>query len=298
MVRELQVNYGRAVAQFENAMKKFPIKKILYRALFQAKGLEFETFRKFEQHDDASMIDWKASLRANDMLAKQYKEERDLDIYFIVDASSSMLFGSDKKLKSEYVAELVAALSYLIVNSGDNIGLIMFTNQVVKVLPPARSKNQFSLFMKFLSDAEYYGGDFNLDFVIDYVLKTVKGGFSVFILISDFIKTRKICERHLKLLGTRFETMAFMVRDPWDMELPKTKQQLVIQDPYSNQQMIIDSDVAAERYRLHALKQKLMLRDVFKRSNIDFVDLSTEKPFVYPLVTFLKARAGGSKRGE
>ena len=297
MDKKFQVNYGRAVAHLESAIKEFPIKKILYRALFQAKGLEFETFRRFEQQDDASMIDWKASLRANTVLAKQYKEERDLDIYFVVDVSSSMLFGSDKKLKAEYVAELVAALSYLIVNSGDKIGLIMFTDKIVKFLPPSRNKNQFALFMKFLSDAEHYGGDFNLDFVIDYILKTVKAPFSVFIVISDFIKMRKICERHLRLLGHRFETMAFMVRDQWDENLPKTKHQLVISDPYSNQQMIIDSDIAAERYNLNALKQKRMLGEIFKKSNIDFADLYTSESFVYPLVRFLKGRAAGSRRG-
>ena len=78
------IDFPLAITQFENAMQKFPVKKILYRSVFRGKGLEFDSYRLYSDGDDASLIDWKASLRANEMLSKQYIEERDLNVYFLV----------------------------------------------------------------------------------------------------------------------------------------------------------------------------------------------------------------------
>jgi len=164
------INFARAISQFENAMHKFPVKKVLYKSVFRGRGLEFESYRVHGIDDDATMIDWKASLRANELLAKQYVEERQLNVYFLVDVSNSMLFGSSDRLKCEYTAEFVASLSHLIISSGDNVGVVMFNDGVAKILHPSASKNQFALVMKFFSDPTFYGGGFDLSKAIDYVL--------------------------------------------------------------------------------------------------------------------------------
>ncbi len=289
------INFPRAIAQFENAMHKFPVKKLLYKSVFRGRGLEFESYRLYNPEDDASLIDWKASLRANEMLAKKYIEERRLNVYFLVDVSSSMLFGSSKKLKAEYAAEFVASLSHLIIGSGDNVGMVMFSDNVVKVLRPSASKNQFALFTKFLSDPSFYGGGFDLGNAIEYVLRTVKSSYTVFILVSDFIRVKKDVLRNLRLMGSRFETFGVMVRDQMDDNLPKTKYQFSIQDPYSGRQMILDPEIAAERYRESAIRQKGLIKDMLKKSRVDLLELTTDKGFSIPLSGFLRARAGGGR---
>ena len=290
------VNFPKKIAEFEGALHRFPVKKILYNAMFQGKGLEFDSYRDFSPSDDAGLIDWKATLRANNLLAKSYIEERDLNIYFLVDVSNSMLFGSGDKLKAEYAAEFVVALSHLIVNSGDKIGLVMFDEGVVKILHPSNSKNQFALFAKSLSDPNLYGGGFDLNKAVDYVLKRVKASYTVFILVSDFIKTRKDSEKTLRLMGARYETIAVMVRDPMDERLPEMSYQFAVQDPYSGKQMVLDPAIAAERYRKNVIRQKGMMKEIFRKSQIDFLELMTEKSFAMPTASFLKARALGGGR--
>ena len=297
MPRKFEMNFGRAVSEFSAAMKRFPIKKTLYRALFRGKGIEFDSYRKFDSNnEDYSMIDWKASLRANDLLARQYIEERDLDIYFVIDASSSMLFGSSTKLKAEYAGEMIAAMSYMIAQSGDNVGLIFFTDKIMNVLHPSRGRNQFGLVTKFLSDITLYGGNFDMRKAIEHILKTITASYSVFVLVSDFIRTHKDCDRHLRLLGARFETMAIMIRDPLDESLPDTPHQIVIQDPYTGEQMLIDSTLAAKRYKAQVLKQKAVMRKLFKDTNIDLLELNTSIQFVLPIVSFLRERTGGLRK--
>jgi len=289
------INFPRAIAEFENAMQKFPVKKILYKSVFRGKGLEFESYRLHGVEDDASLIDWKASLRANELLAKQYVEERQLNVYFLVDVSNSMLFGSSNKLKAEYAAEFIASLSHLIIVAGDNVGLVMFNGEVAKVLHPSSSKNQFALLTKFLADTSFYGGGFDLNKAIDYVLKTVKSSYTVFILVSDFIRVRKDNLRNLRLMGSRFETLAVMVRDQLDENLPKTSYQFSVQDPYSGRQMILDPEIAAERYRKSVIRQKGLVMDMLKRSRVDFLGLMTDKSFAIPLSGFLRGRAMGAR---
>ena len=292
---KFMINFPRSISEFEKAMHKFPVKNILYRTIFRGKGLEFDSYRVFAPDDDAVLIDWKATLRANQILARKYIEERDLNVYFLVDVSSSMLFGSSKKLKAEYVAEFAAALGHLVVGAGDRIGLIMFSDSVVKVLPPSSSKNQFGLFTKFLSDESFYGGGFNLDSAIEYSLRMTKSPYSVFILISDFIKVKKTDLRNLRVLGSKFETLAVMVRDELDNNLPRTTYQFSIQDPYSGRQMILDPTIASERYHKNVLRQKSALKEMFRRSKIDFVELMTNKGFAIPLIIFLKGRSKGER---
>jgi len=287
------INFPGAISQFENAMHRFPVKKVLYKSVFRGRGLEFEAYRGYGPDDDVSLIDWRASLRANELLAKQYVEERMLNVYFLVDVSNSMLFGSSDKLKAEYTAEFVASLSHLVIGSGDNIGMVMFADDVVKVLHPSSSKNQFALFTKFLSDPNFYGGGFNLGKAIEYVLKTVKSSYTVFILVSDFIKMRKSDAKSLRLMGSKFETVAVMIRDELDENLPKINYQFSIQDPYSNRQMILDPVMAAERYRHNVLRQKSLVKEIMKQSKIDFLELITDRGFTIPVSNFLKGRAAG-----
>ena len=293
---EFKVNFPGAIAALEAALHKFSVKRILYDKLFRGRGLEFDSYRQFESFDDADMIDWRATLRANEFLAKKYIQERDLHVYFLVDVSNSMLFGSGDKLKSEYVAEMVCALSHLIFTSGDRIGLVMFNGDIIKVLHPSNSKNQFSLFMKYLSDSSLYGGSFDLNKAIEHVLGLVKFPYTVFFVVSDFIKVRKDSERSLRLMGSKFETVAVVVRDPMDEKLPKTGHQLSLQDPYSGRQMVMDPSISADRYEKLAMRQKAGLKDVFKKSQIDCLELMTDKSFAYPTSTFLKVRA--SKGGR
>jgi uncharacterized protein (DUF58 family) len=296
MEKKFQLDFEKTISQFEQALKRFQTRKVIYKSVFRGKGLEFDSYRNFEPDEDASMIDWRASLRANKLLAREYIEERDLNIYFILDVSSSMLFGSQKKLKAEYVAELIAAMSHLIVNSGDSAGLIMFNNDLVKLIRATKSKDQFYLITKFLSYPSLYGGNINFKNVFDKILGGLIPPLSIVIIISDFINLNQNFEKQLKILGTKFETMGFMVRDPLDNSLPETNYQIVLQDPSSNRQMLVDTAIAAEEYKMSSLHQKNMVKKLFSESGIDLLELHTDQPFVLPIASFLKTRAGGVKR--
>ncbi len=295
MLKRLDVNFAEAVSKFERILKNFQARKLVYNTIFRGRGLEFDGYRDISADDDASMIDWKASLRANELLARQYTEERDINIYFLVDVSSNMMFGSGNKLKAEYAAEIVAVLSHLISNSRDEPGLMMFSDREKKSLMPSKSKNQFYLFLKALSDAELYGGEFDIRSGILHLAKMIKSSNSVVIIVSDFINISG-AEKELMMLSSKFETIAFMIRDPLDDSIPKSSYQMLLQDSESGRQIVVDSNLVSEKYSEIALRKKNETKEYLRKDGIDVFEISTDKPFFLPLASFLKSRSKEARR--
>jgi len=149
--RRLNVDVVGAITEFQSVMKQFRLRKDIYKIIFRGKGLEFEAFRDFTPDDDASDIDWKTSSRARKLLVKQYKEERDLKIMFLIDVGNNMVFGSGQKLKCEYITELVAAFSRIILDNNDQVGFFLFSDKVKHFIPPRVGENHFQFFVDLLS---------------------------------------------------------------------------------------------------------------------------------------------------
>jgi len=292
---KLKVDYATAVSRFASAMQKFPVKKILYRNIFRGRGLEFDSYRDFAPDDDANLIDWMASLRAKKLVARKYIEERDLHVYFVLDVSNSMLFGSGSKLKSEYAAEFILAMSYLIMESGDKVGLFLVNNKIVRYIEPSSGKKQFFKLVRALSDEKNYGGAFSLDGPIEEALHKVNSMYTVFILVSDFIKLHSTTEKNLSYLTAKYETLAVMLRDPFDEELPNTYFQFSVSDPYSDRQVLLDPSVAADDYRMIVQRHNKRIKQMFVRTNIDLIELNIREEFYMPVSSFLRQRSRGER---
>jgi hypothetical protein len=167
----------------------------------------------------------------------------------------------------------------------------MFNDDIVKFLPPSRGDNQFRILESLLSNEELYGGGFNISKALEHCFKHIKTDHNVFILISDFLHIRKGCERALKILGTRYETLAIVLRDKLEQSFPDTPLQFAVQDPYSKQQMILDPKIIGKRYKEVVEKQKTFMTSIFRRARIDFLEIEIGRTFAIPLVSFLKKRA-------
>ncbi len=292
MRKELEVDVKPLIRKLEAAIRRLTEGRIMskYRRVFKGKGLEFEDFRIYKEDDDSSRIDWKASMRSSKLLIREYKEERDLDIYFLVDVSSSMVFGSTKRLKNEYAAELVAVLSYFILNTGDNVCLFMFNGEVVKKIFPANKRDQYYIILKNLIDANLYGGNCDLSGAIELVTNSTKKK-SVMIIVSDFLGLKdESWIESIKIASVKFDLIGFMVRDPRDEKLPRNIGKVVVSDPFSNKEFLIDPDEIGDDYEAYAKQQKDNVKKIFMRYGADLIEVNTNEDFVKPVLMFLKGR--------
>ena len=292
MKRKLNIDIVPSIRKLEIVTKGLIQTKGIgsYKSVFRGKGLDFSEYRPYDRNDDASLIDWKASMRANELLIRQYEEERDLNVFFVVDCSSGMIFGSTDKLKNEYAAEIVISLAFTILEVGDSVGLVMFNDKIMKKVYPGKGRGQFYSVVRALSDPENYGGGFSFDNVTDFILNYLKQS-TVVILVSDFVGMNENSLDKFKLISTKYDTIGIMVRDPRDKTLPTDVGQIVIEDPYSSKSLLIEPNLIKEVYEEEIKKQEKWIRDSFMRNKSDFLSLTTDKSFVKPLIGLFNERA-------
>jgi len=252
--------------------------------------MEFAGYRSYSAGDDASMIDWKASLRSKSLLVKEYEQEKSVNVYFLLDVSNSMLFTSGKKLKAEHGAELVSSLSYAILRSGDGVGLSMFTDKPITRLNINMGRKMHRLIVNDLSNVNNYGGKFSFENTARMTMSSLKNN-AVIIIISDFIGLGPEWFKYLRMLNTRFEIIGIMIRDPRDRELPRDGGQYFLEDPYSGEKLYIDAAQYADAYKKFVEKEEDDIAKHFKSTNADFLKIVTDKDYTTDLIKFFKKRS-------
>ncbi|MAG08490.1 hypothetical protein CMO89_03385 [Candidatus Woesearchaeota archaeon] len=290
--RKLKLEFIPSIKRLEVVTKTLIKSKFIgeYKSVFKGKGLEFVGYRPFTQDDDATQIDWKASLRSNDLMIKQFAEERELEIFFLVDVSESMLLSSIEKLKAEYVAEMVASLTYAILAAGDSVGMSMFSNKIVKQLDFQKGTGQFYIISNTLVDLDLYGGTFNLGQALQHLFMFLKEKSLVFI-ISDFIPLLEDWVKSLEIVTKKFEVIGVMIRDPIDSSLPRLSGRIALADPFSKRKMLIEPNLIRELYSKQAEKDEAWVERVFYRNNSDLLKLKTNQEFIKPFVELFRKRA-------
>lgn len=291
--RRLNTDIPGAISDLKSILKEFRLKEDIWKIFFRGKGLEFEQYRDYTPDDDASMIDFKTSSRAQKLVVKQYKEERDLEIFFVIDVGDNMVFGSTPKLKCEFIAELVGAFSMIMIHENDRVGVVFYSDTIKEFMPCKGGEKQFQIYMDKLTNAESYSGVPNIDRALDFSLENFPKSTASVIIISDFLKMSKETEKKLTLLANKFETVCIRVRDPLDITLPDIQGEVVVEDPLSHQQIIMNPRVAKNAYQLFAKEKDSFARHVIKQSGVDFLDMTTDKPFAPSLAMFLKERVQG-----
>ncbi|MBU2637612.1 MAG: DUF58 domain-containing protein [Nanoarchaeota archaeon] len=291
--RRLKVDLAQIIRKIEAITKRIVQTKALgeYISVFRGAGFEFEGYKPYSPDIDASKIDWKASVKAKQMLVKVYREIRELEIYFVLDVSSSMIFGSQDKLKNEIAAEFVLALTYTILSAGDGVGLITFSDNVKYYTRAGKGVRQFYKMARVILDPNMYGGSYNLAEAEDFALNFIRKRHSVVVIVSDFYGAKgALWQKKLKLMGGKFDAVCIMVRDPRDTAMPGDVGEVMIEDPYTGERMLIHSALIKQRYEAMAKKQDRELMNIFKDANVDAMTLETNKPLYETMVKFFEMR--------
>jgi len=289
---KLRVSLTPAIGKLEVVTKSLVNTKVIgrYKSVFKGRGLEFADYRDYTQNDDASLIDWKASARANKTLVKEFVEERNLNVFLLIDVSSSMVFGSTPRLKNEYAAELATSLCHAILQASDSVGFALFTDKIVYKSAPAMDPKQFYLLSKTLVNTKNYGGGYNFNNAMKFLMDYLKES-SVVMIISDFIGLRGDWTHSLRIAAGKLDIIGVMVRDPRDKFLPEDGANVLVQDPFSKKQLLINPDDVRDRYRQYAARNESMIKKEFQKAGFGFISLTTDRDFLKPLLDFFNRRA-------
>jgi len=111
-------------------------------------GVQFAEHREYIPGDDVRFIDHNAYQRLGRLLLKQYEEEEDLSVHFLIDCSESMAHGDRRKF--DHARRICAALAYVALSHLDRVTVAAISNSVVSRLPAARGKPQVFRILRFL----------------------------------------------------------------------------------------------------------------------------------------------------
>ncbi|MFQ3308442.1 MAG: hypothetical protein ACI977_000678 [Candidatus Nanohaloarchaea archaeon] len=283
LTSKVDAQVKRVSEMFRFAMK--------YKEQFQASGIEFSDLRQYMVTDDASRIDWKNSASTQELYVKEYEEEHDMDVFIVLDASDSMMFGTSEKLKSEYAAVVAAALAYASIDNGINAGFGMFGEDEITMTPDG-GQGQYQKVLNEVTKFENYGGKFNLEEALEATVGQIKANTAIFI-ISDFIDTKGEWKAKMQIASQKFRhVMSIMVKDLRDYKLPENGN-MRFQSPNGDQQMVVNTSKIKEKYEKEAKKQEEEVKANIEGGGSSFIKVDTRDEFSAAFAEFFDESGGG-----
>lgn len=267
-----------------------------YHSVFKGHGIEFDEVRPYVPGDDVRMIDWNVTARTGHPHIKRFAEERELTVVFLIDVSGSQIFGSGVRPKSELAAEIASLLALTAIRNQDKIGLILFSNRIVKSIPPRKGRTAvMRLVREILAAGETRDGT-NIAEALRF-LSNVQKRKAVVFLVSDF--QDHDYERQLRMLARRHDLIVCAVSDPREAALPDVGL-IELQDPETGVLRLVDtrSRRVRDAFAAQASADNEALHALFRRCGVDTLDVATDQPYINDVRRLFKRRqARAGRRG-
>jgi len=256
-----------------------------YHSVFKGRGMEFSEVRPYQPGDDVRAIDWKRTARMGVPFVKQFVEERDLNVFFVVDVSGSLRFGSRAVTKRELAAEVTALLAFAALRNHDRVGAALVSDRMLRFLRPERRRNQVLRLVHEIL-AWPARGTTDLERGLGAALSNLRQRAVLFV-VSDFVGS--IPESALKRAAGRHDVVVLDLVDPRDLELPAVGA-VALEDAETGRIALVDGRrvTELELRRQHAEREKL--DRLLDQLGIDRLILRTDRPYLPELVSFFARR--------
>lgn len=264
-----------------------------YHSVFKGRGLAFDEVRMYQPGDDVRFIDWNVTARTNAPHVKVFREEREMTVMLAVDLSGSQRFGTRGGPKSELVAEVSAIVAFSAIKNNDRVGLVLFTDDVEKVVPPKKGGKHVMRVVAETLSHQPQGRGTDLARAFETLGHLTKRRAAMFV-VSDFLGSNY--EHALRLLAAKHDLVPIVVGDPREDELVDVGVAL-FEDLETGELVPVDTSSVRvrEAYKREIAKQRATRDSLFKRLGLDHVSLSTGKPYIVPLAEFFRRRAARAR---
>jgi uncharacterized protein (DUF58 family) len=259
-----------------------------YHSAFKGRGIAFSEVREYQYGDDIRSIDWNVTARFNHPYVKIFEEERELTVMLLIDVSGSGNFGTVTGFKKDIMTEVAAVLSFSAIFNNDKIGVIFFSDQVEKFIPPQKGRIHILRIIRELLNFKPKRNTTNLNEPLRFITNAIRKRCTAFI-ISDFIAPD--FEEALKIASNKHDIVALRVYDPVETSFPDVGL-VKVADSETGDEKWIDTTSRAARlaYREWWESHVSMIRNIFRRCGVDNADLRTDLDYVKPLVTMFENR--------
>lgn len=259
-----------------------------YHSVFKGRGMEFSEVREYQIGDDIRSIDWNVSARFGHPFIKVFEEERELTLMLLVDLSGSLVFGSVDKTKQQIAAELTAILAFSAMKNNDKVGLILFTDQIEKFVPPRKGKSHVLRIVREILSFEPQGNKTDIKKALEYFNHSVKKK-SIAFLISDFIDEGY--DKILKIVSKKHDFVNVHLEDPREKEMLQAGL-VKFRDAETHEIRYLDtsSKVVQQHFSKQIKEREDFQNNLFLKSRVDTIKINIASSYVKPLIDFFKLR--------
>lgn len=258
-------------------------------------GIEFSQYRAYEPGDDLAKIDWKLFARSDKYFVREAERESDINIWFALDTSTSMLQQSQLSHsnnawnKLAYARTLLATVAYLAQKQGDNVGFLSLSSKEQSYLPAISGERHWQKILLALTKIKAMDTFPTFEQVTNQLGYMQNNG--VIFIISDFHQQHnEIVELVGRLSNTRTEVVAIQLTCEDEEEFPY-KGAVRFEDLETKQQILVSANQVKEKYFTEKAKVQAELLTKLTKYNVQHYIANIDEPLDQTLFDILKARS-------
>ena len=242
-----------------------------YRSGFRGKGMEFDNIRQYIPGDDVRNIDWNVTARYDKAFVKQYVEEREMNMYLLIDMSGSNSFGE----KKDFIAEISATLALSATRNNDRVGVVFFTGKVEKLIQSRGGKKHVLSIIENIINFVPERADTDIANALRYFNRVEKKRSVVFI-ISDFLDDGYDAE--IRSSAGRHDLIRIRVVDRAEERIP------------AGAIFTFEDLESGETYVMDNMKKDFVVAPPDTLSKRNLITIYTDEDYVKPLRQFFARR--------
>lgn len=255
------------------------------RSAFKGRGMEFEEVRTYGFGDDVRDIDWRVTARKDDVYTKVFSEEKDREVYVVLDLSPYMLFGTKKELKSVSASKIASLLGWQSMANKDRFGLIIYDGVDTKVFKPQSNQKNLMAILKTISETsikvlekakDKIQPEANISDPLQYLQYSVKNKAIIFV-VSDFNNVSETALKTLIYLTKKCRVYCINVYDYIEEISPESGEYKV---EYNGEKLVFNSSSKEFKrtYAQYFQKKRKDMDSFCKRFGCHYVNIRTDKP--------------------
>lgn len=228
-----------AQKQYISGLKNFHRRMVVssmagnVRSALKGRGIEMEEIRAYAYGDDVRDIDWRVTARRQTPYTRLYAEEKDREVYVLLDLSPYMAFGTRRELKSVTAAKIAALIGWLCLENKDRFGLLLFNGQNISFFKQGSSRAGILAILKKISTVTQRllkpasVQNENLNKALKMMENYLKNRATVFV-VSDFNDFNHDIQKSLAQLSRRFSVFCIDVYDVLEDKAPPAGEYMAI----------------------------------------------------------------------
>jgi len=264
-----------------------------YGGLFPGHGTERGEARPYVPGDDPRHIDWAVTARHHEPHVRDMIADHELDVWLVLDTSSSLGFGTTNSTKHEVAWSVAGAFALLASTGGNRVGAVRTTDSPggarPKVYPARGGSAHTATVLNGLRVEPVDGDPGNLAGGIEVVGRAARRRGMV-VVISDFLGDDD-WQEPMRRLATRHDAIAVEVIDPRELEIPDVGLVAVV-DPETGARRLVDTsrEVVRSSYADLATERRNELSAALRRIRVDHLAVRTDSDWVLEFVRFVSGR--------